>query len=130
MFKSFLSILAGLFAAFVVVLVVEMALPYLFKINMGDPQNKDAMEAFMKTVPTTFLVAIALTYGVAAFAGTYITVLISGNSKNAYLTLLLFLIVVMINFFSFTHPYWMIALGVIVSIMGGYLGSMVKKDTI
>jgi hypothetical protein len=130
MFKPMLSVLGGLFVAFVVVLFFETILPYLFHVKPINPENKDQMELFLMTVPQGLLIANALTYGVAALMGSYATVLISGNSRRGFITTLLFFIVVLVNFFSFKHPAWMISLGCAGTLLGGYLGTLLKRDAI
>lgn len=130
MFKPILSILGGLFVSFTVVLLFEIILPYVFKVKPINPENKEELEAFMKSVPKGLLIANALTYGIAALVGSYITVLISRNSRTGFITTLIFFIVVIVNFFSFRHPAWMIALGCIAALIGGYLGTKIRKDII
>jgi hypothetical protein len=130
MFKPFLSVLAGLFTAFLVVLLLETILPYIFHVQPIDPKNKEEMEKFMSAVPKGLLIANAISYGFAALAGSFVTILIIRNSNRGYITTLIFLIVVLVNFFSFKHPAWMITLGAAATIVGGYIGTKLKKNII
>ena len=129
MFKNLLSVIAGLFSGFVVVLLFETILPLLFNIKpLADTKDTKVLNEFIKSLPPGLLIANALTYGLAAFTGSYITFIISHNSKLAITTTLIFFIVVLVNFFSFQHPAWMVILGCSVTLLGGYLATKIRSS--
>ncbi len=130
MFKTFFSILAGLFTAFVIVLFFETLLPYIFNMKTGRPDNKQEMETFLSLAPMGLLISDAIGLGIAALAGTYITILISNNVRTGIITSGLFFIVLIINFVSYKHPLWMIISGCILALAGGYTGTKIRKNII
>lgn len=131
MYRNLLSIIIGLFSAFLIVLLLESLLPLLFGIQSlkeaGDPK---AIEQYLITLPLGLLILLALTYGIAAFIGTYVSVLISNTPKSGLSTTAIFLIVVIVNFLSFHHPLWMVMLGSLGTLIGGFAGTKTRSKTI
>ena len=71
----------------------------------------------------------AISYGIACLIGSIVTLQMATHKKMAYGTVGVFLIVVLVNFFTIHHPQWMIALGVASTIIGGILPILLKRQT-
>ncbi len=130
MFKNLLSIIGGLFSAFLLLLLVEKTLPLVFNVIPIDA-TKDAIDfnEYIKNLPIQMLAVHAIAYGIVAFAGSYVTFLLCANPRMSLIMTTLFLVVVLVNYLMFHHPQWIIILGSSATVLGGFLGTKIHSKT-
>lgn len=130
MYKNLLAIFAGLVAAFLVLMVIENTIPPFFQVAPPAPNLPKAdFEAYINSLPKNLLITNAISYGIACLIGSIVTMQMATLKKMAYGTVGVFLIVVLVNFFTIHHPQWMIGLGVASTIIGGIIPILLKRQT-
>jgi hypothetical protein len=131
MYRMLLSIIVGLFGCFLLLLIVETALPLIFNIEpFSNPGGSNEMEKYIAKLPLNLLKINTAAYGLSAFVGAYIANLISRDKRAGLFTTLLFFIVVLVNFFTVKHPNWMVWIGSTITLVGGLLAYILQKKTI
>ena len=127
-FRGVLALMLGFMAAFFVVLVGETAGHFIFppppgvNFDMNDPES---LAELMKSLPIGALISVMAAWGLAAFAGGWVTSRFAPGRKIAFgLGLgVLFLLVTLGNLLMIPHPTWMWVVGLGEVLPAAYLGA-------
>lgn len=122
MLRIILGMIAGIAASFVTTLLVQMAGHAVFPPPAGlDPTDPDQIAAMMDSLPFGSLVAVVLAWGLGAFAGGSVAILVSKKNWAAWIIAFVVLALTAINLIMIPHPVWMIAAGPLVIALAAFL---------
>lgn len=118
MIKRILSIILGLVASVVTIMIVESIGHFIYPLEAIDMNNKDVMNAFMKSIPTGAVMMVLVSWLIGAFVGGLIASLIEKATafRNSVVIGVIILILSIINLITIPSPIWM-WLGAIVLII-------------
>jgi len=124
------SYVAGLGTAFVVILVLEAALYFVFPTppgtNMNDPAAVDQM---MHEMPVAAFVALLVAYIIGSFAGGLAAALASDGSSStpSIVTGCALTIAGAANVFAMYHPTWFRVASLLIYLPFSYLGCLAAR---
>ncbi|HEY0625158.1 MAG TPA: hypothetical protein VGD10_00335 [Allosphingosinicella sp.] len=118
------GIIAGVVAAFLCIILVELAGRSIFPPPPGlDPMNPADQPQIMAQLPAAAFATVALAWGIGAFAGAWIATRIARRLAAGWVVTLLILAACIANLVMIPHPTWMWAAGTVLPLVGGWLGS-------
>lgn len=110
--KLILGVIVGFVVGSVVMMVCHIATQPLYPppdgLDVMDPDQREAVKAWMKTLPAGAYVVAALCHWVGCAAGAIVAMLIAGRTslRPAIITGVAFTIAGVINVMSVPHPGW------------------------
>jgi hypothetical protein len=124
MARLVLAFVVGLFAAGAVVFGVESLSMALVVIPEGvDARDPEQVATLMAALPFGALASVAVGWGLGAFTGTFLASLVGRGHRGPVLAIaIVFLLLVISNFFAFPHPAWLIAGGLLLTVAGAWIG--------
>lgn len=125
MMKSILSILVALFAAVIVIYIVESFSHMMYAMPEGmDLQDKQAMEDWIRTLPFGAMVLVLLAWFSGATVGGFIASFMDRDNamRSSMVVGMLLLIITLVNLFEIPHPVWMWVGGIIAIASGTWIG--------
>jgi len=134
-FKRIAAVFIGLMLATTIITLAEKFAHSLYPAPDGfDPKNHDHLVKMMLEAPMGSLIMIVIGFALASFFGSLIAQFISNGRQpvTAYIFGGILLLLTTVNFFSFPHPFWMIASGIISVGFFAWLGGELarkKADT-
>lgn len=132
MLRTILGVIAGMIVAWLLVMSAELlgtqAYPPPVGTNLADPQQ---LAAFIRNAPPTAMGIVVAGWSLAGFIGGWISAKISRHPKTAALIIgLLLAIGTILQAIAVPHPYWMIALGVLLPIPLALLGARLARKNV
>ncbi|MEO9532240.1 MAG: hypothetical protein ABJG68_11025 [Crocinitomicaceae bacterium] len=126
--KKLWAILAGLSAAFCVVIVIEIISHKLYPLPENvDPNNYEQMAALLKKAPTGSLLIVALGHLLGMFVGVSISLRILKELSAAYIVGGLFMLLTLGNLFMLPHQTWFMVADIAAVLLGGLIPYMAFK---
>jgi hypothetical protein len=125
MFKRIFSVFVGLVTGIIIVMIGDASIHILFPNPEGINLNhKEAIESFMKSVPTSILIIMLSFWILSSFLGGYVAGKINKTEWkiSAIITGSALMIVAILNMLTIPHPMWMVLLSVILYIPASYIG--------
>ncbi len=123
--QSLIATFAGILAAIIIIMFVEMINSQAYPPPAGmDMNDSEAVKAYIASLPMTASFIILAGWGLGTFVGTWLAQRISGknNGRPALLVGLIMLISGIANMLVFPHPSWFWFLGVAVFPLATVLG--------
>lgn len=127
--KKLWAILAGLSAAFFVVIVVEIISHKIYPLPENvDPNDYEQMAVLLKNAPVGSLLIVAFGHLIGMFVGVTISLKIQKEIAAAYVVGGLFLILTIGNLFMLPHQTWFKIADVAAVLLGGLIPYMAFKN--
>lgn len=128
MLRAILSIVGGVIAAFVIVMLGDMLSQAVAASTAGAPPtdmgDRAAIEAWMAGLPTTVFVIMLAGWTVAAFVAAFVAARFGRKGAwPGWVAAGLFLCATAANLLLIPHPLWMTVAGVVLVIAGGWAGA-------
>lgn len=127
MVRLLLSIVGALLIAFLLVLASDALFHSLVSSASALPRNpndQEAMAAYVANQPTGVLAGLALGWGIAALIGSAIAARFGSRGEwPGWVVGVLFLLATASNFLLIPHPAWMITLAVVAIIVATLVGA-------
>lgn len=132
MIRGILSIIVGILAGVVTILLLELAGHHFYPPPAGlDPQNVEAFQQYVATAPAGMLLSILAAWAGGAFVGGGVAALLSERRRNWH-ALAVGAIQTMLAIAQFSmvpHPFWFMVLGVTIFLpMAGLAGLLVGRE--
>src|SRR6185436_16080705 len=111
-----MAILVGLFAAVVVIFLVESFSHMMYAMPEGlDVKDKEAMDAWIKTLPFGALLIVLLAWFFGATVGGFVASFMDRINalRNAQIVGVFLLVATLINLYQIPNPIWMWICGII-----------------
>ncbi len=123
MIRKILAGIAGILLAVCVVAGVQYAGQQVFPVPTGlSLASPDSMSA----IPFGAKLSVVIAWFLGAFAGIWLALVISRGSRRAVIIVgAAMLFVTVLTLFSFPHPAWMVAAGLVVPIIAGFLATLI-----
>lgn len=128
MLRAILSIVGGVIAAFVIVMLGDMLSQAVAASSAGAPPadmtDRAAIEAYMAGLPVTVFVIMLAGWTLAAFAAGFLASRFGGRGAwPGWVAAGLFLCATAANLLLIPHPVWMTAAGIVLVIAAGWAGA-------
>lgn len=128
MIRAILSIVAGVVAAFVIVMLGDMASHAVAASAAGAPpadmSDRAAIEAYMAGLPATVFMVMLAGWTIAAFAAAFIAARLGRKGPwPGWVAAGVFLCATAANLLMIPHPVWMAVAGVALVVAGGWAGA-------
>jgi hypothetical protein len=124
------SYVAGLGTAFVVILVLEAGLHFIFTMpSSADLKDPAAIDRAMRAMPTAAFVALLLVYIIGSVAGGLTAALVSDGSSStpSIVTGCALTIAGAANVFAMYHPTWFRVASLLTYLPFSYLGCLAAR---
>jgi hypothetical protein len=129
--KKLWGILAGLVAAFFVVIVVEIISHKVYPLAQNvDPNNYEQMAVLLKNAPVGSLLIVVFGHFLGMFVGVSISLKIMKEHSAAYVVGGLFLLLTIGNLFMLPHQTWFIVADIAAVLLGGLIPYMAFKKKV
>lgn len=130
MLRSILAVLAGVLVMGITVAAVQWLGHSLYPPPPVDMNDRAAMDAAIAAMPAMALGFVLIAYAFGMFLGAYTASTISlAHKRGVALTLaVVMLALIVLNFVSFTHPIWMVVIGVLIPFPFALLAWKLAKD--
>jgi len=125
MVRRILAVIAGLFAGFLLVTLVEALSPLLFTMLPGlNPKNPESIRQFAEQIPAGSLVVVLLAHALGSFGGGWLAAFIARVKpvQHALIVGTFVMIAGIVNLAIIPHPLWFSILDVLVYLPSAYLG--------
>ena len=128
MLRAILSIVGGVVAAFVIVMLGDMLSQAVAASSAGAPPadmtDRAAIEAYMSGLPTAVFVVMLAGWTVAAFAAAFIAARFGRKGAwPGWVAAGVFLCATTANRLMIPHPGWMTFAGIALVLAGGWIGA-------
>lgn len=126
--KSILAVVAGMAAAFIVIILMEMLSP--FKPSEGlDFKDPAVLATYMKQQPTTAFIYLLVTYFLAALVGGAITNWVARGTKYrpALVTGFGLFVAGVANLIAIPHPLWFSIISSLLYFVGAWVGGKLAR---
>lgn len=109
MLKRIVSIILGLAAAVVVIMIVEAISHILFPVAPIDMNNKEAIKQFMADLPVGAMVMVLAAWIMGSFFGAITSTLINKENglRNSVTVGIIILVLSVLNLIMLPSPVWM-----------------------
>lgn len=109
MLKRIVSIILGLAAAVVVIMIVEAISHILFPVAPIDMNNKEAIKQFMADLPVGAMVMVLTAWIMGSFFGAITSTLINKENglRNSITVGIIILVLSVLNLIMLPSPVWM-----------------------
>lgn len=109
MLKRIVSIILGLAAAVVVIMIVEAISHILFPVAPIDMNNKEAIKQFMADLPVGAMVIVLTAWIMGSFFGAITSTLINKENglRNSITVGIIILVLSVLNLIMLPSPVWM-----------------------
>ena len=126
--RAILSIVGGVIAAFVIVMLGDMLSQALAASSAGAPPadmtDRAAIEAWMAGLPVTVFAVMLAGWTLAAFSAAYLAARFGRRGAwPGWVAAGLFLCATTANLLMIPHPVWMTVAGVVLVTAGGWAGA-------
>jgi hypothetical protein len=130
MLRSILAVVVGILVMGITVAAVQWLGHSIFPLPPVDINDRAAMDAAIAAMPAMALGFVLIAYAFGTFLGAYTASTISlAHKRGVALTLaVVMLALIVLNFMSFTHPVWMVAIGVLIPFPFALLAWKLAKD--
>jgi hypothetical protein len=134
MLRAILSIVGGVIAAFVIVMLGDMLSQAVAASSAGAPPadmtDRTAIEAYMAGLPVTVFVIMLAGWTLAAFAAAYLAARFGRRGAwPGWVAVGLFFCATTANLLLIPHPMWMTAAGIVLVIAAGWAGARLGSKT-
>ena len=123
--RNIAAALLGVIVGAVLISLLQYVNLRFFPLPEGlDPKDREAMTAYIATLPAGAFAGVLLSYFVGVAAGTWLTARISANShaRQALMVGMLFLVASVLNLSSLPHPAWFWAANLVLVALATWLG--------
>lgn len=123
--KSIGAIVAGLIVAVLVVMASEFVISMIYPPPAGvDLANREAMTAAIAKLPAGIFAGVLIGWAAATVSGGWLAGKLAGRAQaiHGLIVGMLMLIAGVANMLMFPHPVWMWVSGILILLVGGYLG--------
>ncbi len=130
--RRILAVIAGLFAGFLIVALVEALSPLLFTMPAGlNPKNPESIRQYAEQIPAGSLVVVLLAHALGSFGGGWLAALVARVKpvQHALIVGALVMIAGIVNLVIIPHPLWFSILDVLVYMPSAYLGGTMVTST-
>lgn len=130
MLRSILAVLAGILVMGITVAAVQWLGHSIYPPPPLDMNDRAAMDAAIAAMPAMALGFVLIAYAFGMFLGAYTASTISLAHKRGVALVLatVMLALIALNFVSFTHPLWMVVIGVLIPFPFALLAWKLAKD--
>jgi ABC-type Na+ efflux pump permease subunit len=129
MVRNILSIILGLLASFIIIIILESAGHIIHPPPPGlDTKDLEAVKTYVSTAPPIVFVLVILAYALGSFIGGVTASAVASNNKMAKAITVGGILMGLgaYNLFMIPHPVWTVIISLVVfipfSYLGGYLG--------
>ena len=119
--------LAGLAAGLAVAILTIMAVEGIGNQLYPPPAGYDMRSGSAETLPFATLIWPVIGWFLGAAAGTWVAVRVSGEKWAGWAIAVCVLAATILNLALITHPIWVIVVGVIAPLLGGWVGQMLPR---
>ncbi len=124
MIRKILGIVAGIAAAFIIILLVEALDERLYPVPADlDTSDAVAMGAYVFAMPLFAKLLVVFGWLLGAFGGVWLCLRISDRCWTGWVIVALLIAGGVLNMVQFGHPLWMQIGAVIAPLLGGWLGA-------
>ncbi|MEG3146705.1 hypothetical protein U1839_18795 [Sphingomonas sp. RT2P30] len=124
MIRKILAIVAGLVAAFLIILLVEGVDERLYPVPADlDTTDAAALGAYVFAMPMAAKLLVVGGWLLGALGGVWLCLRISDRRWTGWIIVLLLIAGGVANMIQFGHPLWMQAGAVIAPLLGGWIGA-------
>ncbi len=123
--KRIISVLSGLGAAFVVIMLAEMAGHAIYPLPDGlDPNTMEDILKYMETAPFGAMLSVIIAWGLGAFAAGLVSTMIAkdGQVRHALICGCILTALCIMNCIMIPCPLWFWVAGVGVSVPLAWIG--------
>ena len=131
--RSALVLLAGVFAALFVVILMDTLAGNIYALPAGtDPNDPESMRQAVATLPAAAFLLLLAGWVLASGAGSYIAARLATHARATHgLIVALFVLVATVgNLAKFPHPAWVWAGSIILIPAAGWAATMLVRSTL
>ena len=121
--------LAGLAAGLAVALFAIMTTEFIGNQFFPPPDGYDMSGGSAMSLPVANLIWPVIGWFLGSFAGSWVALRIAGEQWAGWAIVGLVLAATIFNFALITHPLWMMIVGGLAPILGGWLGQLVSQSS-
>ena len=128
--KRIISLIVGLIAGIMVIMMVQGLSHLLFPLAEGVRQNSiEAMKNSIKNLPVEALLFVILSYSLGSFTGGLVNALIFPDGKYLFPAIIGFVLMIfgIINMIIIPHPLWFWIASLIIYIPSALLGAKLRR---
>src|SRR5688572_14484513 len=124
-----LGVLAGVIVVFLCVAGIQ-AIGHMVDPPPADLDvwNREAMAAHIATLPLRAFLFVAGAWFARALRGAWVANAIGRRALGGWIVAVLVMVAALFNLFSFPHPAWMWAAGILLPLLGGWLAQRFSKQ--
>jgi len=119
--------LGGLASGLAVALFTIMFVEFIGNQLVPPPSGYDMSAGSAMSLPFENLIWPVIGWFLGALAGAWVAVRISGERWTAWAIVALVLAATIFNFALITHPMWMMIVGILAPILGGWVGQALPR---
>ncbi len=126
--KQAFGIFTSLVTAGLIIIMAQMIREGLFPAPQGiDFSDKQAVSAWMTSLPSEFYITIAISHGLGSFAAGLISSLVSGTSRMTVgmVSFCIVFTLVISYLFKYYFPVWFVLTDTVVTFLLGFLGVII-----
>ncbi len=134
MMKNILSVIAGLIAGFLVIVIMEAISHKMYPLPPGfdlDKADNEMLGLLMEIMPMGAFMMILIAYSLGSFSGGIISAAISNKIHQPLMVGGVLMLAGIINLLMIRHPVWFAVVSLFMylpfSFAGGKIGVMIKK---
>lgn len=128
--RSVGAVIAGLILAALVVAAVEAVASKIYPLPAGvDPHSRDALKVSMAHAPVGALVMVLIAWAAATISGAWLAAKLAGRAQPTHglIVGVILLIAGIANMLMLPHPLWMWVAGILMFLVGGYVGGKLAR---
>jgi len=134
MLRAILSIVAGVVAAFAIVMLGDMLSQAVAASSAGAPpadlSDRTAIEAYMSGLPVTVFLIMLAGWTIAAFVAAFVAARFGRKGAwPGWVAAALFFCATAANLLLIPHPMWMTVAGIVLVIAAGWAGARLGSKT-
>lgn len=126
--RKLIGVIAGIITGYVVVVAVEFANSLMFVPQGIDPTNEEQMLNVVAGFPAAAFLILLLGWFLGALVGAWVAGRVGRSRLSGYIVAIFFLLATVSNFFFLPHPLWVMGTGVVLTLLGGFVGARAGKQ--
>jgi hypothetical protein len=126
MLRSILGVLVGCFAGGIIAFLLEIPAMWIHPLPAGfNMSDAEALKSHAAKAPLAALSCVAIGWTAAPLVASFVAGVITRRAFLVHGSIvgLIFLVLNMVNVFSFPHPLWLIAIGIVGPLVASYVGA-------
>lgn len=125
-FRSLLAVVAGAVGAFGLISAVQVIGSSLYPLPAGmDPTNREAMSAYVATLPIGAFLMVLLSYALGGLGGGFVAAKLASTARftHAGVIAILLIAAAVMNLMTFSHPVWFWVANILVLLLFPRIGA-------